>query len=163
MQIFNIILQQGIILHQIVPEGTHRVLFCSWSIVVSICAHINLRLAPAWIISEMKINGCLNDFHKKLWKEWFLFSQKVIWNGFHLGDVELGSFIGNSLQISKNYQKLTKALVAPRILGARSFPHSLLKKGARSNLRSFQNKRNALIPRSSAKERPFLSPLLFLS
>ena len=57
--------------------------------------------------------------------------------------------------------KVIKALVAPWISGARSFSRSLPKKGARSTLRSFQNKRNPLIPRSSLKERPLLLPLLF--
>ena len=33
--------------HHIVPEGTHRVLFCSWSIFVEIWAHISIRFAPA--------------------------------------------------------------------------------------------------------------------
>ena len=71
----------------------------------------------------------------------------------------LVSFLEKPFLFSDKF--ISKALVAPQISGARSFPRSLLKKGARSTLRSFQNKRNALIPRSSAKERPFLLPLLF--
>lgn len=37
-----------------VPEGTHRVLFCSWSMVLTMWEHMSMRLAPAWTTSGSK-------------------------------------------------------------------------------------------------------------
>ena len=48
-----------------VPEETQRVLFCSWSIFEAIWAHINIKLAPAWIVSENKF--CFSTL--KQWKQ----------------------------------------------------------------------------------------------
>ena len=98
------------------------------------------------------------------WKCWnfvcpLLFCFKKYWTEIL---IKMSQKIYSIIPVHKIWHKC-KALVAPQISGARSFPRSLLKKGAGSTLRSFQNKRNALIPRSSAKERPFLLPLLFLN
>ncbi len=38
--------------YQMVPDGTQSVLFCSWSILLAIWAHMSIRLAPAWIVSK---------------------------------------------------------------------------------------------------------------
>ena len=68
-------------LHQIVPEGTQRVLFCSWSIVLLIWAHINIKLAPAWIVSEIKRKK-KSIFGLKIIKKNYVFSNSYLftWN-----------------------------------------------------------------------------------